>query len=290
MEKKGDGKLTIGIVGLGLIGASLAGALSEAGYRVLGHDADKTTEGFALIARAVNGDLTDENISECDAILIAVSQKNAINWLRENSEKISKKALVIDCCGVKRKICAEGWKLAEKNGFYFMGGHPMAGKQTGGIKSSRSDLFKNAVFCLVPQDGNDIRLMSKAKDILKDAGFSKFILMTPEEHDQVIAFTSQMAHLLSNAYIKSDMAKVGSGAVLSGGAFRDMTRVAYLDEKMWTELFMDNRDNLLSELDGFIVELQRYKEAISSGDQETLSALLTEGKKRKEIIEEEISK
>ena len=279
-------KSNIGIVGLGLIGGSLAAALKNSGYMVLGSDTNKVTLDFAKMAGSIDGELTEDSISACDVIFVAITLEQAEAWIKLNAHLINKDSILIDCCGVKRKICKLGNEMSEVYGFKFMGGHPMAGKQVGGYKNSRADLFKDATFCLVPTDKNDIRLLARTKDVLKDIGFTRFIVMSPEEHDQVIAFTSQMAHLVSNAYIKSDIAEADEVAALSGGAFRDMTRVAYLDEAMWTELFMENSDNLLSELDGFIVELERYKEAIEKRDADALTKLLLEGKERKSKIEE----
>ena len=282
---KDKSKNNIGIVGLGLIGASLAGALKRSGYRVFGIDKDKPTLDFAVLAGTVDAPLTTEELRNCDFIFIAISIDAAEDWLIENAEHIGSETTIIDCCGVKRNICALGEELSQKHGFGFMGGHPMAGKQVGGFKNSNPDLFNSATFCLVPQDKNDIGLMVKIKDVLKDAGFSKFIVMTPDEHDRVIAFTSQLAHLVSNAYIKSDIADTEEVALLSGGAFRDMTRVAYLDEDMWTDLFMENRDNLLRELKEFIAGLELYKDALEKEDESAITRLLLEGKKRKEEIE-----
>ena len=281
-EKK---NMTIGVVGLGLIGASLAAAFKEAGYKVLGDDKDRPTKDFALMAGTIDAILDKESIKECNMIFIAISVKQAMEWLSKNAESISSNAIVVDCCGVKRSICNLGSELSACHGFRFVGGHPMAGKQIGGYKNSRADLFGGATFCMVPQDNNDIRLITELKSVLKDAGFAKFMVMTAEEHDRVIAFTSQMAHLLSNAYIKSDMAEAKDAAMLSGGAFRDMTRVAYLDESMWTDLFLENKDNLLAELNSFITELEKYKLALEDSDKEKLSDLLLEGKNRKTEIE-----
>ncbi len=279
-------KLNIGIVGLGLIGGSLAAALKNSGYTVFGSDTNKITLDFAKMAGSIDGELTDESISSCDVIFVAITLDQAEAWINSKAHLISKDCVLVDCCGVKRRICARGKELSEACGFKFLGGHPMAGKQVGGYKNSRADLFKDATFCLVPMDKNDIRLLTSIKDILADIGFTRFIVMTAEEHDRVIAFTSQLAHLVSNAYIKSDIAEAEEVSALSGGAFRDMTRVAYLDEAMWTELFMENSDNLLSELDGFIGELERYREAIENKDGDALTKLLVEGKERKRTIEE----
>ena len=289
MKKDGQ-KLNIGIVGLGLIGGSLSAAFHSAGHTVFGCDKDRKTQDFALMAGTIDDELTDITIGDCDIILIAITLTHAEKWLAEKSNIINNNSLVIDCCGVKRAICKVGKELSDVNGFGFIGGHPMAGKQVGGFKNSSKDLFDGATFCLVPNDKNDIRLLMKAKNILEDAGFKKFIVMTPDEHDKVIAFTSQMAHLISNAYIKSDIAEAEEVAALSGGAFRDMTRVAYLDEAMWTELFMENSDNLLSQLDLFISELAKYKDAIENKDIKLLSDLLADGKERKQMIEEKKKK
>jgi len=275
----------VGVVGLGLIGGSLAAACKRAGCTVFGIDADRRTNGFARLAGSIDKELTDGLIAECDVILIAVPVAEGIRWIKEKAALINKDSLVIDCCGIKREICEAGFSASDEYGFSFMGGHPMAGKQKGGIKNSSAELFDGATFALVPRDHNDIRLMTRSKAFLEQLGFGRFIVMTPEEHDKVIAFTSQMAHLISNAYIKSDMAEVGAGMALAGGAFRDMTRVAYLDEAMWTDLFMRNRENLIGELRGFIGELSSYLAALESEDAEKLTALLAEGKRRKEMAE-----
>lgn len=280
--------MDIGIVGLGLIGGSLAGAFKKAGHKVYGTDTEKRIMDFALMAGSVDEELSQDNLSLCEVVFLAVSPSSSIDWLRSNFKSITEGAMVIDCCGTKRKICREGFSLAKEGGFHFVGGHPMAGKQVGGYRNSSPELFKGALFAIVPdknsEDQGDVVLMMEIQKLLKDAGFTRFAVMTPEEHDEIIAFTSQMAHLISNAYIKSPMAEIGVGTELSGGAFRDMTRVAYLDENMWTELFMDNKDNLLSELTGFIGELEKYKEALERDDSSNLTELLLEGKKRKEEI------
>lgn len=274
--------MKIGIVGLGLIGGSLGSVLKKKGHIVYGRDKDKTIEDFALMAGTIDHIIDRENIEECRCIFIAVTPEAGIEWLEENAPKISKDCLVMDTCGTKRLICEKGFSLAKEYGFKFVGGHPMAGKQIGGLKNASKELFEGAFFALVPEDGNDIRLLTKVKTLLQEAGFKDFAVMTPEDHDRIIAFTSQMAHLISNAYVKSEVADLGVGVALSGGAFRDMTRVAYLDQNMWTQLFMENKDNLLKELDGFIGELRKYKDAIERDDKETLTELLLEGKKRKE--------
>lgn len=276
-----------GVVGLGLIGGSLAGAYKRAGDTVYGIDTDRLTQDFAVMAGSIDGILTDDRLKLCEVVFIAITPQRALRWLTVNSPKIGRETIVIDCCGIKRRICEVGEKLSDEYGFSFVGGHPMAGKQVGGYKNSRNDLFDGAGFAIVPKDKNDIRLMTRIKQVLRAAGFAKFAVMTAKEHDEVIAYTSQMAHILSSAYIKGDVIDGRDTFAVSGGAFRDMTRVAYIDEDMWTELFLENRDNLTEELTEYMTELGRYLDALKSGDAAALTRLLREGKERKREVEGE---
>ena len=255
---------------------------------MLGFDKDRLTTGFAKLAEAIDDELTEERLSECDLILLAIPPVPAAKWLSENGEKLSKETVVIDCCGTKRNICKAGFALAEKYGFTYAGGHPMAGIQFGGFKNSRADLFDGAVFALVPADYNDLRFMEKAKKLILPAGFSKLVISSAEEHDRVIAFTSQMAHVVSNAFIKSETART-MGTAISAGSYRDFTRVAYLDAEMWTELFMENRDNLKYELEVLIEALSGYAKALEENDSEEMLRLLKEGRERKIEVEQRCS-
>lgn len=279
--------MNVGVVGLGLIGGSLAKAYKKQGYRVLGTDTDSVITGFAEMSGVIDERLEEGNLGTCDCILLAITTGGAVRWLNENAGCISGDTLVMDCCGIKRRICEEGFRLSKQYGFSFAGGHPMAGKQVGGFKNSSSDIFEGSVFAIVPPDMNDISLLTRIKDILKPVGFSRFAVMTAEEHDQIIAYTSQMTHLVSNAFIKSKTAMSRNSAV-TGGSFRDFTRVAYLDENMWTELFLENRDNLVYELETLMGELQRYLEALKAGDGGEIKELLIEGKRRKEEVESNV--
>ncbi|MEG2012204.1 MAG: prephenate dehydrogenase [Anaerovoracaceae bacterium] len=272
--------MNIGIVGLGLIGGSLAKAYKKTeNITVLGCDRNKSIQGFAKIAGAVDEDLDPEHFSKCQCIFLAIRPLAAIEWLKENGPKLPKGALVVDCCGTKRLVCKEGFAIAKENGFTFMGGHPMAGKQYDGFKYSRETLFKDATMILVPEDHNNIDLIGKVKEILKPVGFSRVTVTSPETHDKMIAFTSQMAHVVSNAYIKSPTATMHRG--FSAGSYNDMTRVAYLNEDMWTELFMENSDNLLEELSILSKELEQYKQALRDKDEIKLKELLNKGKQCK---------
>ena len=275
----------IGVVGLGLIGGSMCKALIKAGHVVVGMDADKTTEDYARLAGVIDDKLTPERLSQCDYLFIALYPQAAVDYLTRNAASIKPGAVVMDLCGVKRAVCAPCFELARQHGFNYIGGHPMAGTQFSGIKYARDDLFQNATMVMVTREDEDIYLLGRVRELLRDAGFKAVTLTTAEKHDEMIAFTSQLAHVVSNAYVKSPTARAHHS--FSAGSYRDLTRVAKLNETMWTELFLDNADYLASELDWIIGALGEYRDAIKSGDAETLKRLLREGRERKEEIDSE---
>ncbi|MBO4782358.1 MAG: prephenate dehydrogenase [Lachnospiraceae bacterium] len=272
-----------GIVGLGLIGGSFAKAYHAAGHTVWAKELDRSVLSFAELSDAVDGELTKDNIGDCDIILICVYPQAVIDFLDEMGPYIGKKPVVIDCCGTKRVPMIEGEKIAEKYGFLYVGGHPMAGTQFSGFKYAKETLFKGAPMVIVPPVYDNIELLEKVKELLEPAGFRKITVTTAEKHDEMIAFTSQLAHVVSNAYIKSPTALAHKG--FSAGSYRDMTRVAWLNPNMWAELFLDNKDYLVREIDTLIDSLSSYKKAIENDDRETLIKLLDEGKKRKEEVD-----
>ena len=275
--------MTVGIVGLGLIGGSLAKDYHAAGERVLAQDIDRDVLSFAVISSAVDEELTDETMAECDLILLAVCPAAAVEWLQKNAPKIASHTIVIDCCGTKRTVCAACFPIAAQYGITYLGGHPMAGTQFSGFKYAKADLYHGAPMVLVPPRFDDIELLGRVKDLLTPAGFGSYSVTTAEQHDEMIAFTSQLAHVASNAYIKSPTAKKHKG--FSAGSYKDMTRVAWLAPHMWAELFLENRDFLLKEIDCYIEHLSQYKAAMEQNDEEELIRLLDEGKKRKEEVD-----
>ena len=272
-----------GIVGLGLIGGSFAKAYHAAGWTVLGYDLDESVLSFARLADAVDEPLTMQNIAGCDLVLICVRPQAAVDYLREAAPHIGPHPVVIDCCGTKRVVCEACFPLAREYGFTYLGGHPMAGTQYSGFGHARANLYHNAPMVIVPPDFDNIALLTRVKELLSPAGFGSYSVTTAQSHDEMIAFTSQMAHLVSNAYIKSPTASAHKG--FSAGSYRDMTRVAWLNAPMWSELFLENRDFMLQELDCLMENLMQYRAAIAAGDSEALTALLEEGKKRKEEVD-----
>ena len=275
--------MKVGILGLGLIGGSLARAYALEGHTVYAAEKDESMLSFAMLAGAAHGRRDASTIGSCDLILLAIYPDGSASWLEKNAPFVSKSALVLDCCGVKQEICERCFPLAEKFGFTFVGGHPMAGSHFSGFKYSRANLFQGAPMVLVPPVFDDIELLDRVKEALKPCNFGRFSVTTAQKHDQMIAFTSQMPHILSNAYIKSPTALTHKG--FSAGSYKDLTRVAWLNPQMWAELFLENREFVLEELDFYIDSLRAYRDAIAQEDQPRLVALLDEGKRRKEEVD-----
>ncbi len=275
--------MKVGVLGLGLIGGSLARAYARAGHTVFACERDDSILGFAQLSGVVSAELNAQTASQCDFILLAIYPGGSIRWLEENAKHISPAALVMDCCGVKEEVCQKCFPLANRYGFTFVGGHPMAGSHNSGFKYSRSNLFQGAPMVLVPERFDDIGLLQRAKDALAPCHFGSFSVTTAQDHDRMIAFTSQMPHILSNAFIKSPTALEHKG--FSAGSYKDLTRVAWLNPQMWAELFLENKDNVLTELNCYLTNLQAYRDAIATGNREELIALLEAGKRRKEEVD-----
>ena len=282
-----------GIVGLGLIGGSFARGYAQAGVRVLAWDPDEDVMVAASMG-TVSGELNDETLGECDIIVLACYPEACIEWLEAHAQALADATdteaimgpVVIDTVGIKGIVCERAFNLARENGFYFVGAHPMAGTQFSGYAHSRADLFEGAPLVLVPpavDDSLKLELLSQVREMVRPLGFGKFSVTSAEEHDHVIAFTSQLAHVVSNAYIKSPTAAEHRG--FSAGSYRDMTRVAWLNPDMWAELFLENRENLLFELGTLIEDLTKYKDAIERNDFGTLRQLLDDGRRIKEEVD-----
>lgn len=276
--------MKIGIVGLGLIGGSLAKALKfHTDHTVLGWNRTAEVVLKAKLLGAIDGELTDAQIADCDMLICALYPQLTVDFVLKYAPTLKKGAIVLDACGVKRVICKPLTAAAKMHGFVFYGGHPMAGLHKSGFSYTNVDMFKNASMILVPPDDADIAQLAMLKDLFLSIGFTNIQMTTAEEHDRIIAYTSQLAHIVSNAYVKSPEAQVHSG--FSAGSYKDLTRVAELNADMWTELFLENDDNLLFEVEGIIANLQAYADALRNRDAETLHALLKAGSDRKQQID-----
>ncbi len=275
--------MKVGIVGLGLIGGSFAWAYHNDGHQVLAFNRTRSVLDFAMLSGAVDGELTEENAGDCDLILVTLYPQAAIDYIDKMSPHFGKKPLVMDCCGTKRVVCSACFPIAERDGFTYIGGPPMAGIHNSGFKYAKGTMYKGAPMVIVPPRFDDIELLGRVKELLAPAGFGRISVTTAEKHDQMIAFTSQMAHVVSNAYIKSPTAKIHKG--FSAGSYKDLTRVAWLNPPMWAELFMENKDFLLHELELFINSLTQYRDAMVNDDMPELIRLLDEGRRLKEEVD-----
>jgi prephenate dehydrogenase len=263
-------KMRIAVVGLGLIGASIARALKHANFRVDGWNRTESVAEYALKSGYIDG--IAERFTEYDVIFVALPPEATIRFLDQTA--FADGAIVSDICGVKTPI--ERAVLSKKRNYRYVGSHPMAGKETSGIESSTEKLFVNANIILTENEETDQAAKETVYELYKRMGAGEITICNAAYHDREIAYTSQLAHIVSNAYIKSEAA--AGCSPFTGGSFQDMTRVAPLDEKIWTELFLMNREALTGELSGLISRLQTYLSAMEEKDEERLKALLADGK------------
>ncbi len=299
--------MKIAIIGLGLIGGSLAKTIRvRTAHTIYGTDLNADVVAEALRTGVLDAPLTEKNLPECDLVAVALFPGAIVTWLEKNACRIAQNAVVFDCGGIKAEVCKAGFALARRYGFTFFGGHPMAGTERSGWVAARAGLFDYASMLLVPpaEEGAPEGASAPGESIAEAAcppengsptpktaacallekffrvlGFGRVVFTTAAEHDRTIAYTSQLAHVVSSAYIKSPTAQNYVG--FSAGSFKDMTRVAFLNETMWTELFCDNAEPLVEEIDFLIARLAEYRAAIADGDSVRLKALLAEGKQLK---------
>lgn len=285
----------VGVLGLGLIGGSFARGFAACGARVLAFDPNEDILMAAKID-SVSGELNAETIAKCDLIVLAAYPAACVDWLEDNAETLAAASdaeamsgpVVIDTGGVKQAVCDSGFALAQEHGFMFCGAHPMAGTQFSGYAHSRATMFDGAPLVLVPPacaDAQKLELLDRITQFMKPLGFASFCVTTPADHDRVIAFTSQLAHVVSNAYVKSPTAQEHHG--FSAGSYRDLTRVAHLNPAMWSELMMENAGPLAYEVDTIIASLSAYSEALKSGRRDNLERLLAEGDRIKRALDDE---
>ena len=277
--------MTVGIVGLGLIGGSLARSIKvHTDFEVLGMDINSQTMLQANLLGAIDGTLTEDNLARCDVVLVALYPAAIVTWITEHQDAFRPGAWVIDCGGVKEAVCTPLNALAQGKPWHYCGGHPMAGREFSGFRYAKDDLFDRASMILTPPRDAGPAVRTWLKDFFLTIGFRRVQFTTPREHDEMIAYTSQLAHVVSSAYVKCPLAQKHRG--FSAGSFADMTRVAKLNEDMWTELFFDNRDALLPEINGLIDRLAAYRDALAAEDHQAMKQLLREGREIKEALEE----
>ncbi len=268
------------VVGLGLIGGSLCKAMKKyTSHYVVGCDLNHDIEFSAMRDVAID-EAFDGNFSGFDLVIVSLFPDAAEKYISENACKLDKNTLITDVCGIKGDFSLRIKDIAEKNGLRYVGMHPMAGKEFGGYHNSSGDLFCKANFIITPFEDSSAEDYDTLSNLAKEIGAGKIVVTSPEEHDKMIAYTSQLAHVVSSAYVKSPELKLECG--FSGGSFQDMTRIATMNEKMWTDLFIQNKTNLVYELELLIKNLISYKDALENSDSQKLLELIAEGRQLKE--------
>ena len=278
--------MKIGIVGLGLIGGSLGRTIvARTSHTVYAYDTDEKSLKTGLLVKAYHEVLTEDKIGELDIIIFALYPKAIENILPIYAPKLKKGAIVMDCCGNKRQVVALMRELKGKYGdLEFIGAHPMAGREFSGVKHSTATLYDRASMIIVPIE-NSLKTLSLVKEFVLSLGFGSVVVTTAEKHDEIIAYTSQLAHVVSSSYIKSPTAQQYLG--FSAGSFRDMTRVARLSPEMWSQLMMENRENLLREIEEMKKNLSDYATALENADMDELKKLLADGTEKKLLAEKQ---
>lgn len=273
--------MNIAVVGLGLIGGSFCKALKKNTFhRILGIDKNKKTIKQALECGAIDEEITPDRLSEANLTIVCLYPEAIVDFVKENASKFKKGSIVIDSCGVKEYIVNECAPVLDEYGVIFVGTHPMAGREFSGFEYSTDNLFEGASFIITPTDDTPQIAVDLLQTLAGSINFGKAVVSSPQKHDEVIAYTSQLAHVVSNAYVKSPAMLNYDG--FSAGSFQDLTRVAKLNEYMWSELFMCNKEALLKEINCVINSITEYRDAIENGDLERLIQILRDGRELKE--------
>lgn len=273
--------MKIGLAGLGLIGGSYAKAIRKyTSHEIAGFDNNRKIIETAMEEGVIDCVLDNETIQECDVIIVSIYPQAAVEYIRSNAKRFKKGAVVTDTCGTKARLCAMIEEVARESGFDFIGGHPMAGIEQSGYNASFAELFQGASLVLTPYEWSSPAAVRNLSDLAEELGFGRIKMAAPSEHDEMIAYTSQLPHVVSCAFIGSSLSERFEG--FSAGSFQDMTRVARLNETMWSELFIENRDYLGREIDGLIDRLISLKTQIVQADKVNLERSLRKYREMKE--------
>ncbi len=272
--------MKIAVLGLGLIGGSFCKAISaRTGHTVWGMNRNREVIGKAVECGAIERECGLEDLAECDLVILGYHPELTIRFLNENAHYLPKNGIVMDTCGVKKSIIEKTKKTLQQNQIRFVGVHPMAGREFSGFDYALEDLYDGASLIITRTEDTDKEAIALIEKLGYEIGFGRVVITDAVTHDATIAFTSQIAHVLSNAYVKSPTLYNESG--FSAGSFKDLSRVAFLNADMWTELFFMNRIPLLFEVQSLIYHLQQYCDALESDDRDKMHKLLQDGTNRK---------
>ena len=276
--------MIIAVVGMGIIGGSFCKAIKKnTDHYVIGLNRTKSTLEKALADGAIDKIGDKKSLSEADVVILALYPQAAIDFIEKNGSYIKENAIVTDSAGIKSEICPKLTELSEKFGFEFVGSHPMAGKEINGYEASDADLFNGASYIIVPCGASD-KAVKNLSDLAIDIKFGMIKISNPEEHDRMIAFTSQLPHILACAYVMSPCCINHKG--FSAGSYRDVSRVANINAELWSELFLENREPLIGELETLRDNILAITDAVKANDKERIEELLEKAHKTKEALGE----
>ncbi len=268
---------TIAVIGLGLIGGSIAKAAAAHGHRCYGFDIDRESINQAVAEGVIAGEW-NSNIA-CDVYIVALYESDTITFIKDNLHSFKKGAIVCDICGNKRGICSALTALCAKHELFFVGTHPMQGRTSSGYKHSSATLFDGASMIVCRDDSTDEDAIANVKQLSYELKFKKVVTCTPSEHDAMLSYTSQLAHILSSVYVQNEKSQKHIG--FSAGSFRDLSRVSELSADMWSELMINNKDNLLADIECYEKILGDFKQSLQVTDKHRLHGLLSNGNSMK---------
>ncbi|WP_315081064.1 prephenate dehydrogenase [uncultured Clostridium sp.] len=277
--------MNVVIVGLGVIGGSFAMALKDAGYKdVYGIDNNEDTLLKAEKLNLIRRGYTDGNeiLKDADLIIISIYPKLVKDFIKNNIDNFKYGAVITDATGIKKMFINDIVNILPSN-IDFVFGHPMAGREKKGIDFASNDVFKGANYILTPTSKNKEENLKLVENLAYEIGFKRVKRISPEFHDEMIGFTSQLPHSLAVALVNSDLEGRDTGSFI-GDSYRDLTRIANINEDLWSELFLGNKENLLKSIESFECELDKIKDAIKDDDKESLKKLFIKSTKRREKL------
>lgn len=267
-----SGGKEIVVVGLGLIGGSIAKAIRQhTEHRVYGIDSDEGALLDACSCGAVDGKAGPRELARADMVYLCVYPEGALAFMEKHGPELKENCVVTDTCGVKAALCADMERLTASARYVFVAGHPMAGKERSGFSASDPSIFVGASYIIAPCSAPRWAV-EQVEEMALAMGFGRIVHTTPEQHDKIIAYTSQVPHVLACAYVLSPRCREHNG--FSAGSYRDVSRVADINDALWTRLFLDNQGALVAELDQLMGDLGRFRDAIAAGEAGTLQSLL----------------
>ncbi|MBR6208089.1 MAG: prephenate dehydrogenase/arogenate dehydrogenase family protein [Oscillospiraceae bacterium] len=275
---------TVIVAGLGLLGGSMAKAVRKyTDCRVLGWNRTRSVAEQALQDGAIDAIAQDTDFADCDLLMPVLYPQATLDFLKEKIPLMKPGSCVVDLVGVKTRLVEEVGALALAHGVRYTGGHPMAGLAKAGYERSFPELYQGASMILVPSVATHPGDIDELRRFFRGLGFGRIKVCSAETHDRMIAHTSQLAHIVSNSYVKSPVSANYSG--FAGGSYKDMTRIACLNEQVWKELFIWNKEALLPEIDDLIANMTLLRDAIAAEDADTLEEILRRGREAKERID-----